>query len=67
MGEKGIGQGGLATPGVMAAPPPSQTIGEAAGDGADMAPKPDEGPSAGEAAAEVVADVLDPLGLHKLF
>jgi len=66
MGEKGMDAGGLSDQTAVAPAEPSNLEAMGApieGGGQDQPPPQSSGPDVGE----VIGDVLDPLGIHKLF
>jgi hypothetical protein len=69
MGEKGMDPNVAQTNpgmGVAAMPSPFDKMQEVT-PSQSAPPPPKSGPSTGDVVTEVVGDVLDPLGLHKLF
>ncbi len=67
MGEKGMDTGG-ADAQVAAAPAGRDSIAQEMGEPIDDQPPPAQpAESSGPDAGEIVADILDPLGVHKLF
>ena len=66
MGEKGMDTGGAG--GQMAAAPAGDSIAQEMGQPLDGQPAQQQpAQSSGPDAGEIVGDILDPLGIHKLF